>query len=102
MYKIRYLPLAEEDILSAVAYIADKLKNPKAASDLLDELDKIAGNIVEFPFAGGLYRTDRPLHDEIRMAQVKNYVLYYTVIGDTVEVRRFVHSRRNSRQLELE
>ena len=33
MYKLKYLPLAQKDITS---YIADNLKAPKAAMDLVD------------------------------------------------------------------
>ena len=40
MYKIVYLPLAEDDILATVEYIAGKLDNPPAAEALLDELDR--------------------------------------------------------------
>ena len=95
MYKIVYLPLAEDDILSAVAYIAGKLENPAAAQALLDELDKTAEKLARFPYSSELYRTSRPMRDELRKVPVKGYVLYYTVKEDTVEIRRLIHGRRD-------
>ena len=94
MYKVVYLPLAEEDIMNAVDYIAEKLVNASAAQALLDELDQTVEQISRFPYSSELYRTDRPIRDELRKVPVKDYVLYYTVKNDTVEIRRLIHGRR--------
>ena len=95
MNKIVYLPLAQADILDAVDYIADRLGNPQAADRLLTELDNTVQRIAQFPYAHELYRTNRPILDEVRKVPVKGYVLYYAVFEDTVEIRRFLHGRRN-------
>ncbi len=39
-YKLRYLPLFYEDLNEKITYIVEKLKKPKAASDLLDKVEK--------------------------------------------------------------
>ena len=95
MYKVVYLPLAEDDILAAVEYIAGKLGNPQAAESLLNELDQIKEQLALFPYSSELYYTDRPIRDELRKVPVKGYVLYYTVKDDTVEIRRLIHGRRD-------
>ena len=94
VHKIIYLPIAEDDVLNAVEHIACKLDNPSAAENLLDELDKTVERIARFPYSSELYRTDRPMRKEIRMASVRNYVLYYAVTEDTVEIQRLIHGRR--------
>ena len=99
MHKIVYLPLAEEDILAAVDYISFTLDAPKAASDLLDELDKTVALLAEFRYSCELYRTERPMKDELRKVPVKGYVLYYAVFQDRVEIRRFLHGRRDRSKL---
>ena len=99
MYNITYLPLAETDILDAVDYIAGKLDAPQAAQALLDELDDTVERISKYPYAHELYRTARPMRDEIRKVPVKGYVLYYAVLEDTVEIRRFLHCRRDRQNL---
>lgn len=38
-YRLSYLPLFYEDLDEKVTYIAEKLKNPKAANDLLDKVE---------------------------------------------------------------
>lgn len=100
MHKIVYLPLASADIIEAVDYIADRLDAPQAAADLLDELDATIQRVAEFPYAHELYRTTRPMRDEIRKVPVKGFVLYYAVFEDTVEVRRFLHGRRDRSAIE--
>lgn len=102
MHKIVYLPLAESDLLEALEYIAFTLDAPQAARDLLAEFDETVQQIAEFPYACELYRTDRPMQDEIRKVPVKNYVLYYAVFQDRVEIRRFLHGRRDRSKLFLE
>ena len=37
-YILRYLPLFYEDLEEKIVYIAEKLHNVKAASDLMDEV----------------------------------------------------------------
>ena len=95
MYKIVYLPLAERDLLEALDYIANTLDAPQTARDLLAAFDETLQRVAAFPYACELYRTDRPMQDEIRKVPVKGYVLYYAVFSDRVEVRRFLHGRRD-------
>ena len=95
VHEIVYLPLAERDLLEALDYIAHTLEAPKAARELLAAFDETVRQIAAFPYACELYRTDRPMRDEIRKVPVKNYVLYYAVFQERVEVRRFLHGRRD-------
>ena len=81
MHEIIYLPSVEKDLVSAVDYLADTLGSVQG--------------IAQFPYANALYRTDRPIDHEIRKVAVKNYILYYTVFQDHVEIFRFIHGRRN-------
>lgn len=94
-YNIRFRRLAARDIDNAVTYLLEKLSAPRAAADLLDALDEIFDQIREYPYGCPLWRTELPLAEEIRYITVKNYVLYYVVTGDTVEICRFLHGRKN-------
>jgi hypothetical protein len=40
MYSVHITDIAEEEILTTVKYIADVLKAPMAANNLLDEIEK--------------------------------------------------------------
>lgn len=95
MHEIIYLPSVEKDLVSAVDYLADTLGSVQAAENLLQEFEATVERIAQFPYANALYRIDRPIDHEIRKVVVKNYILYYTVFQDHVEIFRFIHGRRN-------
>ena len=41
IYKLRYLPLFEQDLLDTVNYISKVLKNEEAAMRLINDVEKI-------------------------------------------------------------
>ena len=97
MYSLNITDIAEEDILSTARYIANSLKAPVAANNLLDEIEKLQ-DILEntpniYPFVKDEYLAEKG----IKFVMVKNYILFYTVNEDerTVTVIRFLHSRRD-------
>ena len=96
MHEIRYLPIALDDLNDALKYLLVALDAPQAAEALLDELDETVQRIARYPYAHELYRTDRPMKDEVRKVPVRGCVLYYAV-EDYVEIRRFLHGRRDRR-----
>lgn len=49
MHKIVYLPLAEQDLMEALDYIAFTLEAPQAARELLRALDEAVAQIAVFP-----------------------------------------------------
>ena len=97
MHEIRYLPIALDDLNDALKYLLVVLEVPQAAEALLDELDETVQRIARFPYAHVLYRTDRPMKDEVRKVPVRGFVLYYAVFENYVEIRRFLHGRRDRR-----
>lgn len=99
--QIEYLPKALQDITRTVDYLCYKLLAQQAAEDLMAELDLVVTHILQFPYGFPLYQTTKPLRAEIRFAMVKNYVLYYAVLGDIVQVRRFLHKRQDRENYSL-
>lgn len=99
-YRLRYLPLFYEDLDEKVTYIAEKLKNPKAANDLLD---KVESAIMErLPLAESFepYHSVRERRYSYYRIYVDNYIIYYVVIDDDpndliMEVRRFLYNGQN-------
>ena len=96
-YRLSYLPLFYEDLDEKVTYIAEKLKNPKAATDLLD---KVESAIIErLPLAESFerYHSVRERRYSYYRIYVDNYIIYYVVIDDDpndliMEVRRFLYN----------
>lgn len=99
-YRLSYLPLFYEDLDEKVTYIAEKLKNPKAANDLLD---KVESAIMErLPLAESFepYHSVRERRYSYYRIYVDNYIIYYVVIDDNpndllMEVRRFLYNGQN-------
>ena len=99
-YRLSYLPLFYEELDEKVTYIAEKLKNPKAANDLLD---KVESAIMErLPLAESFepYHSVRERRYSYYRIYVDNYIIYYVVIDDdpndwVMEVRRFLYNGQN-------
>ena len=99
-YRLSYLPLFYDDLDEKVTYIAEKLKNPKAANDLLD---KVESAIMErLPVAESFepYHFVRERRYSYYRIYVDNYIIYYVVINDDpndliMEVRRFFYNGQN-------
>lgn len=92
-YEIRYLPLARKDLSNIVSYIADELKAPKAAMDLLNALDESISRLEQFPFSCRVYQPIKELENEYRLLSVNNYAVFYVVKEKVVEVHRVVYAK---------
>ena len=96
MYELRYLPLFYEDLLQTVTYIEEKLHNPKAASDLVDAVEKAIQERVTCAESFEPYSSSRDREHPYYAIYVRNFVIYYVVIDHQImEVRRFLYKGQN-------
>ena len=72
-------------MLSTINYITNVLKNESAALRLVDDIETSILKRLENPLAFEPYRS----------AKKRNYVVYYVVIGDVMEVRRLIYGARD-------
>ena len=103
-YRLSYLPLFYEDLDEKVTYIVEKLKNLKAANDLLDKVE--AAIMERLPVAESYepYRSARERRYAYYRIYVDNYIIYYVVIDDdpndlVMEVRRFLYNGQKRENL---
>ena len=94
-YKLRFLPLFEKDLNEIVDYIALRLKNPIAAENLVDEVWTAIQERTTCAESFEPYHSSRERQYPYYRIYVKNYVIFYVVIGDVMEVRRIVYSHCN-------
>ena len=94
-YKLRYLPIFEEDLMNTVNYIARELKNPSAALHLIDDVEAAILERSCNPLSYEPYRSGRKRRDTYYRIYVHNYVIYYVVIDDVMEVRRLLYGARD-------
>lgn len=64
-YSVNITDLAEEDILTAVRYISNELKNPVAANNLLNEIERYEKILEDtpniYPFVQDEYLSEKGL-----------------------------------------
>ena len=94
-YTLRALPLFEEDLNSIVDYIAFTLQNPAAAEELIDEVEKAVYERLHCPEAFEPFHSVKERAYPYYRISVKNYTIFYVVIGNVMELRRILYSRRN-------
>lgn len=94
-YKLSYLPLFWEDLSSAASYIAHDLHNPSAARKLVDDVERGILAHVDNPTMAPTYHSTRNRPHPYHYFKVGNYLVFYVVLDDTVEVRRILYRARD-------
>ena len=91
-YRIEYLAIAAQDLTDIIEYIT--LDNPQSALKLLDEIDESILKLEDFPYMGINPRDTRLQRLKYRILVVSNYLVFYVVKDDYVEIRRILHGKR--------
>lgn len=94
-YRLQYLPLFWDDLERAVFYVRDVLKNPEAAARLLDRTEAAILEHAKVPTMAQAYKTTRDRLLPYYWFAVGNYMVFYAVMGDAMEVRRFIYGARD-------
>ena len=94
-YKVTFLPGFEEGLNNAVDYLSIKLRNPDAAEALVDRVEKAIKERSREPEAFEKYRSRKERKYPYYRIYVGEYIIFYVVIDDTMEVRRFYHRLQN-------
>ena len=100
-YSLRYLPLFWDDLNKDVHYIADTLQNPDAAERLIDQVE---GKILEYrehPEIATKYRSPRPRAQQYYWFAVGNYMVFYVIEDNVIEMRRFLFGSRDLTKMPL-
>ena len=94
-YELRILPLFEDDLNHITDYFVHRLKNIDAAECLVDDVESA---IYERLSAPESFETFHSTHDHTHpyyRIKVRNFFIFYVVIGNVMEVRRILYKRRN-------
>lgn len=93
--RLRYLPLFWADLNSAVSYIANTLGSPAAAEHLLDKVEEGVLTHLENPTLALVYKGTKQHLQPYYWFAVGNYMVFYVVDGEYMEVRRFLFGARD-------
>ena len=94
-YTLNYLPQFEHDLAAARDYIAFTLQNPEAALRLVEDAEKAVLKRLNNPLSFQPYPSIRKRKLPYYRINVRNFSIFYVVIGNVMEVRRFVYNKRN-------
>lgn len=78
--------------MEIVEYV--QIDNPAAAIKLLDEIDEAISRLEEFPFRGRVPDDARLKALNYRILVVGNYLVFYVVADNAIEIRRVLHGKR--------
>ena len=96
-YRLEYLPIAVADLDDIFIFVADN--SPQAAMALLDRLDASIAGLESFPEMGVLAKPPRLARKGYRVLIVDDYLVFYVLLDDIVEIRRIVSGKRNCAHL---
>jgi plasmid stabilization system protein ParE len=96
-YEVRISLSAEDDVDDILAYIAEKLANPQAASDFADELEARYKELSHHPLMYEQSSNERLRTIGYRRFIIRNYLVFYLVDDEqkTVIIARVFYGGRN-------
>lgn len=94
-YQLRYLPIFYDDMAKIVDYISKDLQNPTAAVKLIDLTEKAILARLNNPLSFQPIHSERERKSPYYRINVNSYAVFYVVIDDVMEVRRFLYSKRD-------
>ena len=94
-YTLSYLPQFEHDLAAARDYITFTLQNPIAALRLIEDAEKAIMKRLKNPLSFQPYPSIRKRKQPYYRINVRNFAIFYVVIDNVMEVRRFAYFKRN-------
>lgn len=92
-YKVLIFPTAEQDLSDIVDYL--NTLSPDVALRYYDLLTEEIASLAQMPNRCPKPRDLALAAKGYRYLSVKDYLVFYVVSGNTVEIRRIVYGRRN-------
>lgn len=99
MNNIRYSPRALQDMDDIWDYIALELKNPTAAQRTVDRIMDDVARLKNGAFLGAPLSSIVSLDNDFRYVVSGNYMAFYRVDGNQIEIARVLYGRRKYLEL---
>ena len=96
-YKIRIYPSAQRDLQELTEYL--NTLSPDAALRYYDLIVSEIASLSSMPLRCPHPRDLALAAKGYRVLSVKNYLVFYVVSGDTVQIRRILYARRDYSRL---
>jgi toxin ParE1/3/4 len=96
-YTIRYLPIAQDDLLSILDWISKD--SSSRAHSFIEKIDKRIGLLEENPLLGNEPRHIKLKELGYRILIIDSYLIFYIVKKKTIEIHRVIHGSRSYKDL---
>ena len=93
VYKVKIYPTAKRDLLEIIDYL--NTLSPEAALRYYDLLTEEIASLATMPERCPHPKDLALVAKGYRYLVVKNYLVFYVVSGDTVQIRRILYGRRD-------
>ena len=94
-YTIKYTDTFIKQFNNILKYFIYKLQNKIAAENFYNEVIKEIEKRSEYPESFEKYNSSRKRKNTYYRIYVKNYIIFYTIKDNTMQVRLILSSRRN-------
>ena len=94
---LRYLPVAQDDLVCILEFIATD--SPRRAISFVNRLDERMSQLEHHPLLGRIPRHPKLREYGYRVLVIEDYLAFYIVRGQTIEIHRVVHGSRNTDHL---
>ncbi len=92
-FTLRYLPAAQDDLLSIPEFIAKD--SPSRAVSFVDKLEGSIARLDQHPLLGRVPRHPKLREYGYRVLVVESYLVFDVIRRQTIEIHRVVHGSRN-------
>jgi toxin ParE1/3/4 len=96
-YKVKIYPAAQMDLNDIVSYL--NTLSPQAAIRYYDLLVEKISSLVEMPERCPFVRNIALKAKGYRYLIVENYLVFFVIKGDTVQIRRILYNKRQYKGL---
>lgn len=93
--RIKYSPLALQDLDEIWEYIAEELMSLSAAENTVNGIMDAVEGLSDFPEAGGRLVFDGNLDSGYRFVIYKNYMAFYHTKNNLIYVDRVIYGKRD-------
>ena len=98
-YQLKIFPMAQLDMEQIFDYIAVELCNPTAAIWQINDFEKAFDNVCTFPESCPYINNEYVKDKSLRKLIVNNYIAFYRVRDNEIQVVRVLYGMRNYKAL---
>ena len=92
-YNIKIYSVAKKDLLDIIDYI--NTLSTTASIKQYDSIVERIGSLAQMPERCALAKDNNLRLRGYRVLVVDNYLVFFVIIGNTVEIRRIIYGKRN-------